>query len=116
MNDQKEIDWKLEAERELARAQEIKENARGSMIREAVKAEARALGVIDPDIAALAVDRSKILFDETTGEVLGAREAIFDLHARKPLLFREHGNMNPPPPRRTTQDLLDQIHKELGIK
>jgi len=51
-----------------------------------IKAAAIEAGLVDHDMIAL-IERSKVSMDEH-GEVHGAAEAVADLKARKPQLFR----------------------------
>jgi hypothetical protein len=80
-------------------AEEIRQLYRKAVIRLHVEAEARTFGMIDPDDAASFADLSKCSYDEDSNVVVGAREAILDLAARKPYLFsRPYERHVPPPP------------------
>jgi hypothetical protein len=111
-----ELDWKAEYEKEMARAAELKEHIRGFMIGEAVKAEARAFGTIDPELVVKLADTSGCSFDEDSNVVIGASEAVQQLVAEKPYLFGRNEVKKIPPPPRTKNGLLDAVQKELGIR
>jgi hypothetical protein len=109
-----ELDWKAEYEKEMARAAELKEHIRAFMIGEAVKAEARAFGTIDPELVAKLADVSRCSFDKDSDVVIGASEAVQRLIAEKPYLLAP--KIKAPPPPRTKNGLLDAVQKELGIR
>ena len=80
----------------------VREAFERAMVRTQVRSEARALGAVDEDVVAALADLSRARYDEVSDAVIGAREAVEDLRARKPYLFgqaqaiREH---KIPPPR-----------------
>lgn len=109
------IDWKAEAEKAEAGRLADKQRFRVAVIHETVIAEARLLGV-DADIAPKIIDTEKVDVTET-GEVLGAREAILDAAVRWPGILVPKVKRGPPWPRsKESQDVLDQIHREMKMK
>lgn len=113
------LDWKAEYEKELARGEALKEHVQATMIRAAVEAEAKTFGMIYLDLAVKLADMSGCSFDEDSDVVVGASEAVQRLIAEKPFLFSPKIKSPPPPPsmwRKEVNELLDQIHREIGFK
>ena len=116
MTEQK-FNWKEEFGKVEASQEEFKEHYRSAVIRMIVELEARALGMIYPDLAIKLVDLSGCSVDEDSDVVIGAREAIEDLAARSPYLFAPQIKQGVPPAKRFGEDgFLEMAQKELGMK
>jgi hypothetical protein len=114
---EKEFNWKEEFEKVEASQEEFKEHYRSAVIRINVELEARALGMIYPDLAVKLVDLSGCSFDEDSNVVTGAHEAIENLAARSPYLFAPQIKQGVAPPKRFGGDgFLEMAQKELGMK
>jgi hypothetical protein len=117
MSKQKEdIDYKAELEKVQTERKEFEDHYRNAVIRMHVKIEARAFGMIDPDLAVKLVDFSGCSFDEKSEIVIGAREAILELAARKPYLFGPKVKQGIPPPPKLEDGFLETVQRELGMK
>ena len=113
---EKEFNWKEEFLKAEISQEELKEHYRNAIIRMNVELEARALGMVDADLAVKIVDLSGCSFDEDSDMVIGAREAILELAARKPYLFGPHINQGIPPPPKLEDGFLETVQRELGFK
>jgi len=112
-----DIDWKAKVGEVQAERQAFEEHYKNAVIRIQVEAEARALGMIYPDLAIKLIDVSRIFLDEESNTVHGAREAIQDLVARDPYLFAPKIKQGIPPPKRFGNDgFLEAVQRELGFK
>jgi len=57
-----------------------------TMISTEVRVRAAAMGIIDPDMALLAIDRAAVVYDSADGKVKGVDEALASLVVAKPYL------------------------------
>lgn len=112
----KEVNWKEKYEEVMAEKKTFEECYQSAVIRMHVKLEARAFGMIDPELAVKLVDVSGCRMDENTDEVYGVHEVILDLAARKPYLFATQIKQGIPPPPKKEDGFLALVQKELSFK
>lgn len=78
--------------------QELKDRMKESSYSTALVSEASKAGIIDHDLLKI-VDKSKLIYNEADGSVVGASELIADLKKSKPHLFKQaSAPANPPAP------------------
>jgi len=113
---EKEFNWKEEFLKAEISQEELKEHYRNAIIRMNVELEARDLGMADPDLAIKLADFSACSFDEESETIIGIREILMDLAARKPYLFGPQINQGIPPPPKLKDGFLETVQRELGFK